>query len=158
MSTQTLTERNSIWLYGVCTFQDVEAERDDPSVDMDMMSAPQVAIIAPGYSEAFVRELATDALDELAIEDEIAGYDPALDLRGVSLDDLEHVMSCARPERLQGLPHVILETVVHDYYHPADSCHLIRVTVQKRSVRSLDNHEPKLTERVSVRHTAPGDN
>ena len=138
---------STIWLYGVCTFQDVKAEQDDPSVDMDMMSAPQVAIIAPGYSEAIVRELATEALDELTVDDE-----PDLDLRGVSLDDLDHVMSCARPEN--GIVH---EVVVHDYSDPADGCHLIRVTVQERSVRSLDNRAPSLTERVSVYCTAPGD-
>lgn len=143
---------SSIWLYGVCTFQDVEAERDDPSVDMDMMSTPQVAIIAPGYSEAIVRELATEALDELTVDDE-----PDLDLRGVSLDDLDHVMSCARPERLQGAPCIVHEVVVHDYHDPADGCHLIRVTVQERSVRSADNQAPSLTERVSVSSTAPGD-
>lgn len=142
-----MSKYNSIWLYGVCTFQDVEAERDDPSIDMGTMSAPQVAIIAPGYSEAFVRELATEALDELTVDD-----DPAMDLRGMSIDDLDHVMSCTRPEN--GIVH---EVVVHDYSDPADGCHLIRVTVQERSVRSTDNQAPRLTERVSVGCAAPGD-
>ena len=140
----SLQSFSSVWLYGVCTFLDVEAERDDPSVDMDTMSAPQVAIVAPGYSEAIVRELATEALESLALDD--FGF-PA-----ISLEDLSQVMSASRPEN-----GVVLELVTHDYYDLMHSCHLIRVTVQERSVRSADNQAPSLTERVSVCCTAPGD-
>jgi len=111
------------------------------------MSAPQVAIIAPGYSEAIVRELATEALDELTVDD-----DPAMDLRGMSIDDLDHTIAASRPEN-----GAVLEVATHDYHDPADGCHLIRVTVQERSVRSADNQAPSLTERVSVCCAAPGD-
>ena len=52
-----------IWVYAGATCEDVYAELDDKASDrtnLDIMSSPQLAFVAPGYSDDLVQKLAMD--------------------------------------------------------------------------------------------------
>lgn len=123
-----------IWVYAGATCEDVYAELDDKASDrtnLDVMSSPQLAFVAPGYSDDLVQKLAIDMWSEIQGEYEDAfGY-------SIGFHDLKAVMSAQVVERPDGfdgeMP--VLEVTTWHYYLMHTVEPLMQVVVQKRPLK-----------------------
>ena len=135
-----------IWVYAGATCEDVYAELDDKASDrtnLDVMSTPQLAFVAPAYSDDLVQKLAMDMWSEIQ-----GDYEESFD-RGISFYELTAVMSAKVVERPDGfdgeMP--VLEVTIWQYYlmHTGrTSCvvePLMQVVVQTRPFRHLSTFE-----------------
>ena len=88
-----------IWVYAGATCEDVYAELDDKASDhtnLDIMSTPQLAFVAPAYSDDLVQKLAMDMWSEIQ-----GDYEESFG-RGISFYELTSVMSAQVVERPTG--------------------------------------------------------
>lgn len=129
-----------IWVYAGATCEDVYAELDDKASDrtsLDLMSTPQLAFVAPAYSDDLIQKLAMDMWSEIQ-----GAYEEAFDC-GLSFYDLKAVMSTKvieRPENFDGeMP--VLEVTIWQYYLMHSVEPLMQVVVQKRPLRRLNTFE-----------------
>ena len=135
-----------IWVYAGATCEDVYAELDDKASDrtnLDIMSTPQLAFVAPAYSDDLVQKLAMDMWSEIQ-----GDYEESFE-RGISFYELTSVMSAQvvkRPDGFDGeMP--VLEVTIWQYYlmHTGrTSCvvePLMQVVIQKRPLRRLSAFE-----------------
>ena len=135
-----------IWVYAGATCEDVYAELDDKASDrtnLDIMSTPQLAFVAPAYSDDLVQKLAMDMWSEIQ-----GDYEESFE-RGISFHELTAVMSAKVVERPDGfdgeMP--VLEVTIWQYYlmHTGrTSCvvePLMQVVIQKRPLRRLSTFE-----------------
>lgn len=124
-----------IWVYAGATCEDVYAELDATGdrTSLDLMSTPQLAFVAPGYSDDLVQKLAMDMWSEIQ-----GDYEEAFDC-GLSFYNLKAVMSAKVVERPHGfdgeMP--ILEVTIWQYYLTHSVEPLMQVVVQKRPLRRL---------------------
>jgi hypothetical protein len=127
-----------IWVYAGATCEDVYAELDDKASDhtnLELMSSPQLAFVATGYSDDLVQKLALDMWSE--IQDLYDLYEESFE-RGVSFHELTAVMSAQvveRPANYDGEMHV-LEVTTWQYYLVHSVEPLMQIVVQKRPMRS----------------------
>lgn len=134
-----------IWVYAGATCEDVYAELDATGdrTNLDLMSSPQLAFVAPAYSDDLVQKLAMDMWSEIQ-----GDYEESFD-RGISFYELTAVMSAQVVERPHGfegeMP--VLEVTIWQYYlmHTGrTSCvvePLMQVVIQKRPLRRLSAFE-----------------
>lgn len=129
-----------IWIYAGATCEDVYAELDDKASDhtnLDIMSTPQLAFVAPAYSDDLVQKLAMDMWSEIK-----GDYEEAFDC-GLSFYDLKAVMSTQvveRPDWFDGeMP--VLEVTIWQYYLVHSVEPLMQVVIQKRPLRRLCTFE-----------------
>lgn len=129
-----------IWVYAGATCEDVYAELDDKASDrtnLDIMSTPQLAFVAPAYSDDLVQKLAMDMWSEIQ-----QLYEESFE-RGISFYELTAVMSAQVVERPQGfdgeMP--VLEVTTWQYFFVHSVEPLMQVVVQKRPLRRLDAFE-----------------
>ena len=135
-----------IWVYAGATCEDVYAELDDKASDrtnLDIMSTPQLAFVAPAYSNDLVQKLAMDMWSEIQ-----GDYEESFE-RGISFYDLTAVMSAKVVERPDGfdgeMP--VLEVTIWQYYlmHTGRTSGvvepLMQVVIQKRPLRRLSTFE-----------------
>ena len=134
-----------IWVYAGATCEDVYAELDTTGdrTNLDLMSTPQLAFVAPAYSDDLVQKLAMDMWSEIQ-----GDYEEAFDC-GLSFYNLKAVMSAKVVERPHGfdgeMP--ILEVTIWQYFltHTGrTSCvvePLMQVVIQKRPFRRLNTFE-----------------
>ena len=129
-----------IWVYAGATCEDVYAELDDKASDrtnLDIMSTPQLAFVAPAYSDDLVQKLAMDMWSEIQ-----GDYEESFE-RGISFYDLKTVMSTKvieRPANFDGeMP--VLEVTVWRYYLMYTVEPLMQVVVQTRPLRHLSTFE-----------------
>ena len=129
-----------IWVYAGATCEDVYAELDDKASDrtnLDIMSTPQLAFVAPAYSDDLVQKLAMDMWSEIQ-----QLYEESFD-RGISFHELTAVMSAQVVERPQGfdgeMP--VLEVTIWQYFFVHSVEPLMQVVIQKRPLRRLDTFE-----------------
>ena len=134
-----------IWVYAGATCEDVYAELDATGdcTNLDLMSSPQLAFVAPAYSDDLVQKLAMDMWSEIQ-----GDYEESFD-RGISFHELTAVMSAQVVERPHGfdgeMP--VLEVTTWQYYlmHTGrTSCvvePLMQVVIQKRPLRRLSAFE-----------------
>ena len=119
-----------IWVYAGATCEDVYAELDATGdrTNLDLMSTPQLAFVAPGYSDDLVQKLAMDMWSEIQ-----GDYEEAFDC-GLSFYNLKAVMSAKVVERPHGfdgeMP--ILEVTIWQYFLTHSVEPLMQVVVQKR--------------------------
>ena len=124
-----------IWVYAGATCEDVYAELDATGdrTNLDLMSTPQLAFVAPGYSDDLVQKLAMDMWSEIQ-----GDYEEAFDC-GLSFYNLKTVMSAKVVERPHGfdgeMP--ILEVTIWQYFLTHSVEPLMQVVVQKRPLRRL---------------------
>lgn len=124
-----------IWVYAGATCEDVYAELDATGdrTNLDLMSTPQLAFVAPGYSDDLVQKLAMDMWSEIQ-----GDYEEAFGC-GLSFYDLKAVMSAKVVERPHGfdgeMP--ILEVTTWQYYLMHSVEPLMQVVIQKRPLRRL---------------------
>ena len=87
-----------IWVYAGATCEDVYAELDATGdrTNLDLMSTPQLAFVASGYSDDLVQKLAMDMWSEIQ-----GDYEEAFDC-GLSFYNLKAVMSAKVVERPHG--------------------------------------------------------
>ena len=129
-----------IWVYAGATCEDVYAELDDKASDrtnLDIMSTPQLAFVAPAYSDDLVQKLAMDMWSEIQCY-----YEEAFE-RGISFYELTAVMSAKVVERPHGfegeMP--VLEVTIWQYYLMHSVEPLMQVVIQKRPLRRLNTFE-----------------
>ena len=128
-----------IWVYAGATCEDVYAELDATGdrTNLDLMSTPQLAFVAPAYSDDLVQKLAMDMWSEIQ-----QLYEESFE-RGISFYELTAVMSAQVVERPQGfdgeMP--VLEVTTWQYFFVHSVEPLIQVVVQKRPLRRLDTFE-----------------
>ncbi len=128
-----------IWVYAGATCEDVYAELDATGdrTNLDLMSSPQLAFVAPAYSDDLVQKLAMDMWSEIQ-----QLYEESFE-RGISFYELTAVMSAQVVERPQGfdgeMP--VLEVTTWQYFFVHSVEPLMQVTVQKRPLRRLDTFE-----------------
>lgn len=128
-----------IWVYAGATCEDVYAELDATGdrTNLDLMSSPQLAFVAPAYSDDLVQKLAMDMWSEIQ-----GDYEESFG-RGISFHELTSVMSAKvveRPHEFEGeMP--ILEVTIWQYYLTHSVEPLMQVVVQKRPLRRLDTFE-----------------
>lgn len=129
-----------IWVYAGATCEDVYAELDDKASDrtnLDLMSTPQLAFVAPAYSDDLVQKLAMDMWSEIQ-----GDYEKAFGC-GLSFYDLKAVISAKVVERPPGfdgeMP--ILEVTIWQYFLMHSVEPLMQVVIQKRPLRRLDTFE-----------------
>ena len=129
-----------IWVYAGATCEDVYAELDDKASDrtnLDVMSTPQLAFVAPAYSDDLVQKLAMDMWSEIQ-----GDYEESFE-RGISFYELTAVMSAQVVERPQGfdgeMP--VLEVTTWQYFFVHSVEPLMQVVIQKRPLRRLDTFE-----------------
>ena len=128
-----------IWVYAGATCEDVYAELDATGdrTNLDLMSTPQLAFVAPAYSDDLVQKLAMDMWSEIQ-----GDYEEAFDC-GLSFYNLKAVMSAKVVERPHGfdgeMP--ILEVTIWQYYLTHSVEPLMQVVVQKRPLRRLSTFE-----------------
>lgn len=128
-----------IWVYAGATCEDVYAELDATGdrTNLDLMSTPQLAFVAPGYSDDLVQKLAMDMWSEIQ-----GDYEEAFDC-GLSFYNLKAVMSAKVVERPHGfdgeMP--ILEVTIWQYFLTHSVEPLMQVVVQKRPLRRLSTFE-----------------
>lgn len=124
-----------IWVYAGATCEDVYAELDATGdrTNLDLMSTPQLAFVAPGYSDDLAQKLAMDMWSEIQ-----GDYEEAFDC-GLSFYDLKAVMSAKVVERPHGLDGEmpILEVTIWQYFLTHSVEPLMQVVVQKRPLRRL---------------------
>ena len=124
-----------IWVYAGATCEDVYAELDDKASDrtnLELMSSPQLAFVAPAYSDDLVQKLALDMWSEIQ-----GAYEESFE-RGISFHELTAVMSAQvveRPANYDGeMP--VLEVTTWQYYLVHSVEPLMQIVVQKRPMRS----------------------
>ena len=124
-----------IWVYAGATCEDVYAELDDKASDrtnLELMSSPQLAFVATGYSDDLVQKLALDMWSEIQ-----GAYEESFE-RGISFHELTAVMSAQvveRPANYDGeMP--VLEVTTWQYYLVHSVEPLMQIVVQKRPMRS----------------------
>ena len=128
-----------IWVYAGATCEDVYAELDATGdrTDLDLMSTPQLAFVAPAYSDDLVQKLAMDMWSEIQ-----QLYEESFE-RGISFYELTAVMSAQVVERPHGfdgeMP--VLEVTVWQYFFVHTVEPLMQVVVQKRPLRRLSTFE-----------------
>lgn len=128
-----------IWVYAGATCEDVYAELDATGdrTNLDLMSTPQLAFVAPGYSDDLVQKLAMDMWSEIQ-----GDYEESFE-RGISFYELTAVMSAQVVERPHGfdgeMP--VLEVTIWQYYLMHSVEPLMQVVVQKRPLRRLSTFE-----------------
>lgn len=128
-----------IWVYAGATCEDVYAELDATGdrTNLDLMSTPQLAFVAPAYSDDLVQKLAMDMWSEIQ-----QLYEESFE-RGISFYELTAVMSAQVVERPQGfdgeMP--VLEVTIWQYFFVHSVEPLMQVVVQKRPLRRLDTFE-----------------
>ena len=129
-----------IWVYAGATCEDVYAELDDKASDrtnLDIMSTPQLAFVAPAYSDDLVQKLAMDMWSEIQ-----GDYEESFG-RGISFYELTSVMSAQvieRPDGFDGeMP--VLEVTIWHYYLMHTVEPLMQVVIQKRPLRRLSTFE-----------------
>ena len=128
-----------IWVYAGATCEDVYAELDATGdrTNLDLMSSPQLAFVAPGYSDDLVQKLAMDMWSEIQ-----GDYEESFD-RGISFYELTAVMSAKVVERPHGfdgeMP--VLEVTIWHYYLMHSVEPLMQVVIQKRPLRRLNAFE-----------------
>lgn len=135
-----------IWVYAGATCEDVYAELDDKASDrtnLDIMSSPQLAFVAPGYSDDLVQKLAMDMWSEIQ-----GDYEESFE-RGISFYELTAVMSAQVVERPHGFESTgrspvempVLEVTIWQYYLMHSVEPLMQVVIQKRPLRRLNTFE-----------------
>ena len=135
-----------IWVYAGATCEDVYAELDDKASDrtnLDIMSAPQLAFVAPAYSDDLVQKLAMDMWSEIQ-----GDYEESFE-RGISFYELTAVMSAKVVERPDGFESTgrspvempVLEVTIWQYYLMRTVEPLMQVVIQKRPLRRLSTFE-----------------
>ena len=135
-----------IWVYAGATCEDVYAELDDKASDrtnLDVMSTPQLAFVAPAYSDDLVQKLAMDMWSEIQ-----GDYEESFE-RGISFHELTAVMSAQVVERPHGFESTgrspvempVLEVTIWQYYLTHTVEPLMQVVVQKRPIRRLSTFE-----------------
>jgi hypothetical protein len=124
-----------IWVYAGATCEDVYAQLDekiDDNVNLELMSSPQLAFVATGYSDDLVQKLALDMWLEIQ-----GLYEESFE-RGISFHELTAVMSAQvveRPANYDGkMP--MLEVTTWQYYLRHSVEPLMQIVVQKRPMRS----------------------
>ena len=127
-----------IWVYAGATCEEVYAQQEDPvAIDFDLMSSPQLAFVAPAYSDDLVQKLAMDMWSEIQ-----GDYEESFD-RGISFYELTAVMSAKVVERPHGfdgeMP--VLEVTIWQYYLMHTVEPLMQVVIQKRPLRRLSTFE-----------------
>ena len=131
-----------IWVYAGATCEDVYAELDDKASDrtnLDIMSTPQLAFVAPAYSDDLVQKLAMDMWSEIQ-----GDYEESFE-RGISFHELTAVMSAQVVERPHGFESTgrspvempVLEVTIWQYYLMHSVEPLMQVVIQKRPLRRL---------------------
>lgn len=124
-----------IWVYAGATCEDVYAELDATGdrTNLDLMSSPQLAFVAPAYSDDLVQKLALDMWSEIQ-----QLYEESFE-RGISFHELTAVMSAKVVERPHGfdgeMP--VLEVTIWQYYLMHTVEPLMQVVIQKRPLRRL---------------------
>ena len=135
-----------IWVYAGATCEDVYAELDDKASDrtnLDIMSTPQLAFVAPAYSDDLVQKLAMDMWSEIQ-----GDYEESFE-RGISFYELTAVMSAKVVERPDGFESTgrspvempVLEVTTWQYYLMHTVEPLMQVVIQKRPLRRLNTFE-----------------
>ena len=128
-----------IWVYAGATCEDVYAELDATGdrTNLDLMSTPQLAFVAPGYSDDLVQKLAMDMWSEIQ-----QLYEESFE-RGISFYELTAVMSAQVDERPQGFDGEIpvLEVTTWQYFFVHTVEPLMQVVIQKRPLRRLSTVE-----------------
>lgn len=126
-----------VWVYAGATCEDVYAQLDekiDDNVNLELMSSPQLAFVATGYSDDLVQKLALDMWSEIQ-----GAYEESFE-RGISFHELTAAMSAQVVERPDGfdgeMP--VLEVTIWHYYLMHTVEPLMQVVVQKRALRRLD--------------------
>ena len=127
-----------IWVYAGATCEEVYAQQEDPvAIDFDLMASPQLAFVAPAYSDDLVQKLAMDMWSEIQ-----GAYEESFE-RGISFYELTAVMSAQvveRPENFDGeMP--VLEITIWHYYLMHTVEPLMQVVIQKRPIRRLNTFE-----------------
>ena len=127
-----------IWVYAGATCEEVYAQQEDPvAIDFDLMSTPQLAFVAPAYSDDLVQKLAMDMWSEIQ-----QLYEESFE-RGISFYELTSVMSAQVVERPDGfdgeMP--VLEVTIWHYYLMHSVEPLMQVVIQKRPLRRLSTFE-----------------
>lgn len=128
-----------IWVYAGATCEDVYAELDATGdrTNLDLMSSPQLAFVAPAYSDDLVQKLAMDMWSEIQ-----QLYEESFE-RGISFYELTAVMSAQVVERPHGfegeMP--VLEVTTWQYFFVHTVEPLMQVVVQKRPLRRLSTFE-----------------
>ena len=128
-----------IWVYAGATCEDVYAELDATGdrTNLDLMSSPQLAFVAPAYSDDLVQKLAMDMWSEIQ-----QLYEESFE-RGISFYELTSVMSAQVVERPHGfdgeMP--VLEVTTWQYFFVHTVEPLMQVVVQKRPLRRLSTFE-----------------
>ena len=134
-----------IWVYAGATCEDVYAELDATGdrTNLDLMSSPQLAFVAPAYSDDLVQKLAMDMWSEIQ-----GDYEESFE-RGISFYELTAVMSAKVVERPDGfdgeMP--VLEVTIWQYYlmHTGRTSGvvepLMQVVIQKRPLRRLSTFD-----------------
>lgn len=124
-----------IWVYAGATCEDVYAQLDEKvsdNVNLELMSSPQLAFVAPAYSDDLVQKLALDMWLEIQ-----GLYEESFE-RGISFHELTAVMSAQvveRPANYDGeMP--VLEVTTWQYYLVHSVEPLMQIVVQKRPMRS----------------------
>lgn len=128
-----------IWVYAGATCEDVYEELDATGdrTNLDLMSTPQLAFVAPAYSDDLVQKLAMDMWSEIQ-----QLYEESFE-RGISFYELTAVMSAQVVERPQGfdgeMP--VLEVTTWQYFFVHSVEPLMQVVVQKRPLRHLNTFD-----------------
>lgn len=128
-----------IWVYAGATCEDVYAELDATGdrTNLDLMSSPQLAFVAPAYSDDLVQKLAMDMWSEIQ-----GAYEESFE-RGISFYELTAVMSAKVVERPDGfdgeMP--VLEVTTWQYFFVHTVEPLMQVVIQKRPFRRLSAFE-----------------
>lgn len=128
-----------IWVYAGATCEDVYAELDATGdrTNLDLMSSPQLAFVAPAYSDDLVQKLAMDMWSEIQ-----QPYEESFE-RGISFYELTAVMSAQVVERPHGfegeMP--VLEVTTWQYFFVHIVEPLMQVVVQKRPLRRLSTFD-----------------
>lgn len=124
-----------VWAYAGATCEDVYAQlinNASDNVNLELMSSPQLAFVAPAYSDDLVQKLALDMW--LKIQ---GLYEESFE-RGISFHELTAVMSTQvveRPVNYDGeMP--VLEVTTWQYYLVHSVEPLMQIVVQKRPMRS----------------------
>ena len=131
-----------IWVYAGATCEDVYEALDDKASDrtnLDIMSTPQLAFVAPTYSDDLVQKLAMDMWSEIQ-----GDYEESFG-RGISFHELTAVMSAKVVERPDGFESTgrspvempVLEIAIWHYYLMHTVEPLMQVVIQKRPLRRL---------------------
>ena len=133
-----------IWVYAGATCEEVYAQQEDPvAIDFDLMASPQLAFVAPAYSDDLVQKLAMDMWSEIQ-----GDYEESFE-RGISFYELTAVMSAKVVERPDGFESTgrspvempVLEVTIWHYYLMHTVEPLMQVVIQKRPLRRLNTFE-----------------